>query len=68
MQAKLAAKAGITLEEARRIIKVIDQQRLEMGDEAFQQVVTQVSEIVRIAEADGVSPVVLLEAMSRRLS
>lgn len=66
--AKFAEKVGVTLDEAKRITEILEEHREEMGEEAYREFVDGLKEITKMAEADGVSIAVMMDALSRRKS
>ena len=64
----LANQAGLTREEAKRVIRTIDNYRLEKGEKAYQDLLSGVYQIVDTAKTDGVPLSVLIDAIQRRKS
>ena len=62
----VAKEVGVTVEQAKTVRESLEKLRLEKGEQEYRQFIATVSEVVKTAEADGLSPVVLLETMARR--
>ena len=62
----VAKEVGVTMEQAKKVRESLEKLRLKKGEQEYRQFIATVSEVVKTAEADGLSPVVLLETMARR--
>ena len=62
----VAKEVGVTVEQAKIVRESLEKLRLKKGEQEYRQFIATVSEVVKTAEADGLSPVVLLETMARR--
>jgi hypothetical protein len=65
---RIVEQTGMSEELARQAFTVLDNYRLENGDEAYRAVLAGIRQLGEEAARDGVSITVLLEAIQRRKS
>jgi hypothetical protein len=66
--AKLAEETGMTPDEAKKIVEILEDHRVEWGEEAYREFVDGCKEITTMAKADGVPLSAMVDALSRRKS